>query len=105
MSTEIARSSTNVREEYKRFMNSINEKRKEEGLMIVGGTHFRKERDKMRNLIIIIVMLLSTLGPAAVIGVVGYAAVKAVGRNPSASARIPRSGWRRVSSPRQRLRC
>ena len=42
----------------------------------------------MRNLIIIIVMLLSTLGPAAVIGVVGYAAVKAVGRNPSASARI-----------------
>jgi hypothetical protein len=49
MSTEIARSSTNVREEYKRFMNSINEKRKEEGLMIVGGTHFRKERDKMSS--------------------------------------------------------
>ena len=49
MSTEIARSSTNVREEYKRFMNSINEKRKEEGLMIVGGTHFRKEREKMSS--------------------------------------------------------
>ncbi len=33
-------------------------------------------------------MFLSTIGPAAVIGVVGYSAVKAVGRNPSASARI-----------------
>lgn len=42
----------------------------------------------MRNLIIIIIMLLATLGPAAVIGLVGYAAVKAVGRNPSASPRI-----------------
>lgn len=42
----------------------------------------------MKNLIIIIIMLMSTLGPAAVIGLVGYAAVKAVGRNPSASARI-----------------
>jgi F-type H+-transporting ATPase subunit c len=33
-------------------------------------------------------MLLSTLGPAVVVGFVGYSAVKAVGRNPSASARI-----------------
>jgi len=33
-------------------------------------------------------MLLTTLGPAAVIGIVGYAAIKAVGRNPSASTRI-----------------
>jgi F-type H+-transporting ATPase subunit c len=33
-------------------------------------------------------MLLSTLGPAVVVGMVGYAAVKAVGRNPAASARI-----------------
>jgi len=33
-------------------------------------------------------MLLTTLGPAAVIGLVGYAAIKAVGRNPSASTRI-----------------
>ena len=33
-------------------------------------------------------MLLSTLGPAGVIGIVGYAAVKAVGRNPSAAPRI-----------------
>jgi len=33
-------------------------------------------------------MLLSTLGPAAVIGYVGYAAVKAVARNPAASPKI-----------------
>jgi len=33
-------------------------------------------------------MLLSTLGPAGVIGIVGYAAVKAVGRNPTAAPRI-----------------
>jgi F-type H+-transporting ATPase subunit c len=42
----------------------------------------------MRNLTIILIMLLSTLGPAVVVGLVGYAAVRAVGRNPSASARI-----------------
>ena len=42
----------------------------------------------MGTLGIVLVMLLSTLGPAAVIGVVGYAAVKAVARNPSASPRI-----------------
>lgn len=42
----------------------------------------------MRNLTIILVMLLSTLGPAVIVGLVGYAAVKAVGRNPSASPRI-----------------
>ncbi len=33
-------------------------------------------------------MFLSTLGPAAVIAVVGYAAVRAVGRNPAASPKI-----------------
>jgi F0F1-type ATP synthase membrane subunit c/vacuolar-type H+-ATPase subunit K len=42
----------------------------------------------MQNLTVLLIMLLSTLGPAAVIGVVGYAAVKAVARNPSASPRI-----------------
>jgi len=42
----------------------------------------------MQNFVVIVIMLLSTLGPAAVIGVVGYAAVKAVARNPSASPRI-----------------
>ncbi|MFY9403012.1 MAG: ATP synthase F0 subunit C [Candidatus Omnitrophota bacterium] len=35
-----------------------------------------------------IVMFLSTAGPALVIAYVGYAAVKAVARNPSASPKI-----------------
>ena len=42
----------------------------------------------MRNITIILIMFLSTLGPAAIVGLVGFAAVKAVGRNPSAAARI-----------------
>ena len=42
----------------------------------------------MHNFTVAIIMLLSTLGPAAVIGLVGYSAVKAVGRNPSAAPRI-----------------
>jgi len=46
---EINSSSRNIREEYKRFMLSINEQRKGEGLMNVGGTHFKKEREKMSS--------------------------------------------------------
>jgi hypothetical protein len=46
---EINCSSRNFREEYKRFMLSINEQRKDEGLMNVGGTHFKKEREKMSS--------------------------------------------------------
>lgn len=42
----------------------------------------------MQNIAIILIMLLSTLGPAAIIAAVGYAAVKSVGRNPSASPKI-----------------
>jgi F0F1-type ATP synthase membrane subunit c/vacuolar-type H+-ATPase subunit K len=42
----------------------------------------------MGNITLILLMLLSTLAPAVIIAVVGYAAVKAVGRNPAASARI-----------------
>jgi F0F1-type ATP synthase membrane subunit c/vacuolar-type H+-ATPase subunit K len=42
----------------------------------------------MQNLVLILVMFLSTAGPAAVIAWVGYSAVKAVGRNPSASPKI-----------------
>lgn len=42
----------------------------------------------MRDLTIVLIMFLSTLGPAAIIALVGYAAVKAVGRNPSASPKI-----------------
>lgn len=41
-----------------------------------------------RNITIVLIMLLSTLGPALIVGLVGFAAVKAVGRNPSASPRI-----------------
>ncbi|MBN2831217.1 MAG: F0F1 ATP synthase subunit C [Candidatus Omnitrophica bacterium ADurb.Bin205] len=42
----------------------------------------------MGTLGLIIVMFLSTAGPAAVIAFTGYAAVKAVARNPSASPKI-----------------
>lgn len=42
----------------------------------------------IQTLTVIFVMLLATLGPAAVIGIVGYAAVKGVARNPSASPKI-----------------
>lgn len=42
----------------------------------------------MQNLTIILILLMSTLGPAIVVGLVGFSAVKAVGRNPSASPRI-----------------
>lgn len=42
----------------------------------------------MRELTIVLIMFLSTIGPAAIIALIGYAAVKAVGRNPSASPKI-----------------
>lgn len=42
----------------------------------------------MRTFAVILIMLISTLGPSAVIGMVGYAAVKSLGRNPSAAPRI-----------------
>lgn len=42
----------------------------------------------MQNLTVILIMLLATLGPAAIIAAVGYGAVKSVGRNPSASPKI-----------------
>ena len=43
----------------------------------------------MQNLApITLILFLSTMGPALVIGLVGQAAVKAVGRNPSAAPRI-----------------
>ncbi len=42
----------------------------------------------MQNLTVILIMLLCTAGPAAVVAVVGYAAIKGVARNPSASPRI-----------------
>ncbi|MDD5654350.1 MAG: F0F1 ATP synthase subunit C [Candidatus Omnitrophota bacterium] len=42
----------------------------------------------MQNITVILMMLLCTAGPAAVVAVVGYAAIKGVARNPSASPRI-----------------
>ena len=42
----------------------------------------------MSNIVLILLMFLSTAGPAAVIAFVGYSSVKAVGRNPSASSKI-----------------
>ncbi len=42
----------------------------------------------MSILALIFVMFLSTAGPAAVIALVGSAAVKSVARNPAASAKI-----------------
>ena len=42
----------------------------------------------MRNLIIILVMFVTILGPSAVIAVVGYASIHALGRNPSSAPKI-----------------
>jgi len=42
----------------------------------------------MRILTLTIMLLLSTLGPSLVIAFIGYGAVKALGRNPSAASRI-----------------
>jgi F0F1-type ATP synthase membrane subunit c/vacuolar-type H+-ATPase subunit K len=37
---------------------------------------------------VILILLIATIGPASVIGLVGYAALKALLRNPSAARRI-----------------
>lgn len=42
----------------------------------------------MQNLTIAIVMFISTLGPSLIIALVGFAAIKALGRNPAASPKI-----------------
>jgi len=42
----------------------------------------------MKNLTIILIMLISTLGPSGVIAAVGFSGVKAIGRNPSAAPKI-----------------
>lgn len=42
----------------------------------------------MRNLTISLLMLLSTLGPSAVIAIVGFGAVRAIARNPTASPKV-----------------
>lgn len=42
----------------------------------------------MRNFTIALIMFISTLGPSLIIAVVGYAAIKALGRNPAAAPKI-----------------
>jgi len=42
----------------------------------------------MRNVIVVLVMFVVILGPSAVIAAIGYAAIRALGRNPSAAPKI-----------------
>ena len=42
----------------------------------------------MKNLTIILILILATLGPSFVIAAVGYASIQALGRNPSAAPKI-----------------
>lgn len=42
----------------------------------------------MKNFTIILIMLISTLGPSVVIAAVGFSSVRALGRNPSAAPKI-----------------
>jgi F0F1-type ATP synthase membrane subunit c/vacuolar-type H+-ATPase subunit K len=42
----------------------------------------------MAALILILVMMTVTIGPSIVIAVLGYATIKALGRNPSAASKI-----------------
>lgn len=42
----------------------------------------------MKNLTLILIMIISTLGPSVVIALVGSASIKALGRNPSAAPKI-----------------
>lgn len=42
----------------------------------------------MKNLTIILILILGTLGPSFVIAAVGYGSIQALGRNPSAAPKI-----------------
>ena len=42
----------------------------------------------MNTLIILFIMFVVVIGPSAVIGVLGFATIKALGRNPSAASKI-----------------
>ncbi len=42
----------------------------------------------MQNFIVFLVMLVTILGPSAVIAAIGYASIRALGRNPSAAPKI-----------------
>ena len=45
----------------------------------------------MRNLTIILILMICTLGPSFVIAVIGYSSIQALARNPSASPKIQTS--------------
>jgi F-type H+-transporting ATPase subunit c len=42
----------------------------------------------MKNFTLILIMIISTIGPSVVIALVGSSSVKALGRNPSAAPKI-----------------
>jgi F-type H+-transporting ATPase subunit c len=42
----------------------------------------------MESFIIFLVMFVTIIGPSAVIGAIGYASIRALGRNPSAAPKI-----------------
>ncbi len=42
----------------------------------------------MRNIIILLVLFAAILGPSIVIAVIGYASIRALGRNPSAAPKV-----------------
>ena len=42
----------------------------------------------MRNIVIILVMFATILGPSGVIAAIGYASIRALGRNPSSASKI-----------------
>ena len=41
-----------------------------------------------RNIVVFLVLLVTILGPSAVIAAIGYSSIKALGRNPSAAPKI-----------------
>ena len=42
----------------------------------------------MRNFIVFLVLFVTILGPSSVIAAIGYASIRALGRNPSAAPKI-----------------
>ena len=42
----------------------------------------------MRTILIIVLMLATIMGPSAVIGIIAYGSIRALGRNPSAAPKI-----------------
>ena len=41
-----------------------------------------------KNFIVVLVMIMTILGPSGVIAAIGYASIRALGRNPSAAPKI-----------------